>query len=110
MDVFALHRRLISDYGAYIRSFIRISDERIRVKVLDEFERGLLWPDPLIQLNPSFEPGASVDALVAEGVLHEDCQRIFRIKRHKNDFGKASHFTSIKSKQFALPIRMCHMS
>ena len=89
MDVFALHRRLISDYGAYIRSFIRISDERIRVKVLDEFERGLLWPDPLIQLNPSFEPGASVDALVAEGVLHEDCQRIFRIKRHENDFGKA---------------------
>lgn len=89
MDVFELHRRLISDYGAYTRSFIRISDERIRAKVLDEIERGLLWPDPLLQLNPSFEPGASIDALVSEGVLHEDCQRIFRIKRHENDFGKA---------------------
>ncbi len=89
MDVFELHRRLISDYGAYTRSFIRISDEKIRARVLDEIERGLLWPDPLLQLNPSFEPGATIDALVSEGLLHEDCQRIFRIKQHENDFGKS---------------------
>ncbi len=89
MDVFELHRRLISDYGAYTRSFIRISDDKIRARVLDEIERGLLWPDPLLQLNPSFEPGATIDALVSEGLLHEDCQRIFRIKQHENDFGKS---------------------
>jgi hypothetical protein len=46
IDVFELHRRLISDYGAYTRSFIRISDERIRLRVLDEIERGFCGQIP----------------------------------------------------------------
>jgi len=32
----------------------------------------------LIQLNPSFEPGAGIDELVDDGTLHEACRRIFR--------------------------------
>ena len=40
--------------------------------------QGLLWPDPLIQLNPSFLPGSSIDELVAEGTLETECSRIFR--------------------------------
>lgn len=87
MDVFELHRHLIRDYASYTRSFIRISDERVRQSVSDEIENGLLWPEPLLQLNPSFEPGKTVDALVVEGVLHSDCTQIFRIKKNDNDFG-----------------------
>src|SRR5690606_38838109 len=41
---------------------------------------GRLWPDPLIQLNPLFEPGDSIDELVDGGVLHEECRRIFTRK------------------------------
>lgn len=88
MDVFELHRDLIADYSSYTKSFIRISDARIREAVDREIKQGLLWPEPLLQLNPSFEPGAKIDELVKEGVLHEDCGRIFRIKDHENDFGR----------------------
>ena len=81
MNVFNLRDRLINDYGDYLRSFIRIKDDRIRQKVDEELESGLLWPEPLIQLNPSFKRGESVDELVDQGVLHQECRRIFRIKK-----------------------------
>lgn len=88
MDVFDLHQHVIKDYAAYTRSFIRISDQRIADKVFQEISQGLLWPEPLLQLNPSFAPGKKIDQLVAEGVLHQDCGRIFRVKKHDNDFGR----------------------
>ncbi len=80
MDVFALRQRLIDDYAAYIRSFILIRDGRIDAKVDQDIKDGLLWPDPLIQLNPAFEPGATVGQLVDAGVLHPLCKQIFAIK------------------------------
>lgn len=78
MDVFALRDALIRDYADYVRSFIEIRDPRIREQVDRELEAGRLWPDPLIQLNPGFEPGGSIDDLVAEGLLHTECSRIFQ--------------------------------
>ena len=78
MDVFELHRDLIHDYSDYTRSFIRIADRRINEAVENEIAAGLLWPEPLLQLNPSFEPGATIEQLVADGTLHEECDRIFR--------------------------------
>ena len=80
MDVFDLREKLIKDYASYIRSFITISDDRINNYVDNNLDNGLLWPDPLIQMNPSFEMGSSVDELVQQGVLHSECNRIFRIK------------------------------
>jgi ATP-dependent helicase YprA (DUF1998 family) len=80
MNVFKLRNRLVSDYASYISSFIQIRDERIRHYVDHQISQGLLWPDPLIQLNPSFEPGKLIDELVEEGVLHTECKKIFRIK------------------------------
>ena len=78
MDVFRLHARLIEDFGDYVRSFIHISDPRVRKVVEGALDGGLLWPDPLIQLNPSFEPGSWIDELCEEGVLVDECRRIFR--------------------------------
>jgi ATP-dependent helicase YprA (DUF1998 family)/very-short-patch-repair endonuclease len=80
MNVFGLRNRLVSDYGQYVRSFIHIQDERIQETVETALREGLLWPDPLIQLNPSFEPGEWIDELVEAGVLHPECRRIFRVK------------------------------
>jgi len=51
-------------------------------------DQGLLWPDPLIQLNPTFEPGKWIDDLINEGVLHKECKRIFRRKQAPDDFGQ----------------------
>jgi len=88
MDVFELHRRVIADYAAYIRSFIRIGDERILNAVSDEIEQGLLWPEPLLQLNPAFETGETIDELVESGVLQSECAKMFRLKSVEDPYGK----------------------
>ena len=80
MDVFALRDRLITEYASYISSYINIADARIREHVDAELRNGLLWPDPLIQLNPNFEPGKWIDELVAVGSLHAECASVFRLK------------------------------
>ncbi len=42
----------------------------------------------MIQLNPSFEPGEWIDELVDTGLLHEECRRVFRVKREPRGEGK----------------------
>src|SRR5450631_1471108 len=81
MNVFELRDRLISDYSSYIRSFIKIRDERVDALVTSCLDQGLLWPDPLIQLNPNFEFAGSVEAMCSEGILHPECARIFRARK-----------------------------
>ncbi|NLX42005.1 MAG: DEAD/DEAH box helicase, partial [Chloroflexi bacterium] len=81
MDVFKLRDQVIEDYSKYVRSFLRIRDERIREYVEQHLDEGMLWPDPLVQLNPSYAFGPSIDDLVGAGKLHPLCQQIFRIKR-----------------------------
>ena len=88
MNVFKLRDQLINDYASYISSFINNRDEQIKDYVEEQLREGLLWPDPLIQLNPSFEPGCKIDELVDEGVFHEECRQIFRLKPDPYDFGK----------------------
>ena len=68
MDVFNLRNQLVSDYSSFITGFINIRDPRINKKVEEELNAGLLWPDPLIQLNPSFEPGETIDELVEQSI------------------------------------------
>ena len=80
MDVFGLRRHLIDDYASYVQSFIRIRDQKIRDHVRAEMDAGALWPEPLIQLNPSFAPGETIDELVGAGVLHHECSNIFQRK------------------------------
>ena len=55
MIVFRLHNNLVLDYDSYISSFVIINDDRIRNYVDRELDEGILWPIPLIQLNPSSE-------------------------------------------------------
>jgi len=88
MNVFDLRSSLIQDYSSYISSFIRIHDPKIKDYVDRSIDQGLLWPDPLIQLNPTFEPGKWIDDLSNEGVLHKECKRIFRRKKASDDFGQ----------------------
>lgn len=63
MNVFELRNRLITDYGHFVRGFMHIQDARIRDKVEEELRTGLLWPEPLIQLNPSFSQARIGDPL-----------------------------------------------
>lgn len=86
MDIFKTHAQIVEDYATYIRSFIKISDEAIRVEVERELSKGKLWPQPLLQFNPSFEMFGSLEALTSKGILHpatEDIFRGFNLYRHQ---------------------------
>ena len=85
MDVFNLRSRLVEDYRRYAESFLTIRDPRVREHVERELDGGLLWPDPPLQLNPAFEPGGLIDELGAEGLLHDECRRIFRSDKRPED-------------------------
>src|SRR5205823_13451820 len=85
MNIFEFRNWLIGDYASYIQSFIQIRDPQIRTYVQQKLQEGVLWPEPLIQLNPFFAGGESIDELVAQGLLHQECARIFRKDKTLDD-------------------------
>ncbi len=78
MDVFALRDKVVTDYREYIESFVRIQDERINDFVQQNFEAGALWPDAILQLNPAYEPGPTLDELAANGTILKSTADFFR--------------------------------
>ena len=85
MNVFDLRDRLVRDYASYTRSFIKIADSRISHTVESALNSGASWPEPLLQLSPTFLPGGTIDELVADGTLHSECAKIFRIDKSDTD-------------------------
>lgn len=78
MDVFALRNRVVSDYKRYIESFVHIRDKRIDEFVRQQFAEGTLWPPPILQLNPAYEPGPTLDDLAAKGEIVKGTAQFFR--------------------------------
>lgn len=79
MDVFEVHDHLIDDYQAFTSGFTEIHDQRIRDHVDDRLQAGDQWPEPYLSLNPNFASGGSIPELVAQDLLHPECERIFRV-------------------------------
>ena len=90
MDVFHLRQKLIADYKAYSKSFVKIRDPKIQSYVDAELESGALWPDPLIQLNPRFRQGKTIRELADAGVLDPLCADIFRFGKSEADATRIS--------------------
>ena len=59
IDVFQLRDNVIHNYAQYVRSFVQIREHRLSEFVEQSLTDEALWPQPLIQMNPSFEPGGS---------------------------------------------------
>ena len=78
MDVFQLDQALIHDYEQFARSFTEIQATDIRRQVEEEYVGRRFWPEPLISLNPHFEPGDRVDVLASNGTLHPNTAAVFR--------------------------------
>jgi ATP-dependent helicase YprA (DUF1998 family) len=78
MTIFKLSNHLIQDYSKYVQSFLTIQDQAIR-SFLDEelIEKGTLWPEALLQLNPAYEKGGSISNLCAQGKLHPLIAQLF---------------------------------
>ncbi|MGH8592133.1 MAG: DEAD/DEAH box helicase, partial [Gammaproteobacteria bacterium] len=85
MNVFDLRDRLVGDYASYTRSFIKIADTRISDRVDSELNSGAFWPEPLLQINPTFLSGGTIDELARHGTLRAECARIFRIDKSDID-------------------------
>jgi superfamily II DNA/RNA helicase len=77
MQAFKIHKAIVDEYRDYLNSFTNISDPRILEKVQKAFNEGLFLPDPLLQFNPSFELGESLQELESEGLIHGDLKKIF---------------------------------
>lgn len=90
MDVFKIHEQLIDDYRSFTSGSVQVRDRRIQAHVQEQLDEGIQWPYPWLSLNPSFESGGSVSELVASGLLHPECERIFRFKDAPNDPGHAT--------------------
>src|SRR5689334_12330069 len=86
MDSFNIHGRVIADYRGYIESFINISDEDILAVVQKALADGRLWPEPLIQFNPSYKITGGLASVVASEKLHPlltDVFKGYRLYQHQ---------------------------
>ncbi len=79
MNVFDLDSALVRDYERFARSFTQIRAADIRSQIVDLYATNRFWPDPLITINPHFLRGATVADLAAEGSLHGDTAKVFRV-------------------------------
>ncbi len=78
-QVFSFRDTLISEYASFSRSFTKIAAADIQAHVETEYVEGRFWPEPLVQINPNYQRAQDVDGLVAEGVLHPTCAKVFRV-------------------------------
>jgi len=88
MDVFKVHEAVIDDYRDFTSGFVSVRDPRVAEFVHQQFAEGVQWPDPWVSLNPSFASGGAVPELVKAGLLHAECERIFRRKSDSQDPGR----------------------
>jgi Lhr-like helicase len=77
VDIFKLDKQLIENYASFARSFSEIRAPEIREQVDGAYDSGKYWPEPLVTINPRFEPGKSVDELVGAGVLDPAMAKVF---------------------------------
>lgn len=78
-DIFGIHAAVTDEYRDYVQSFLTIADDKIRNLVQEQMRgQAAICPDALVQLNPGFQRGLTVDDLVSEGLLHPLCSEIFR--------------------------------
>ncbi|MFS8909451.1 DEAD/DEAH box helicase, partial [Synechococcus sp. OH2] len=82
--IFDLHAAVLADYRDFVRSFFLVADPRAQAFVDQALEEGIhLWPEPLVQLSPSYpsyKDGSTVDELAAAGRIAQETAHIFRFE------------------------------
>ena len=78
LDVFALRDSVVDEYKHFATSFTTIHARDIREQIEAIYGEERYWPEPLIQINPSYKRSTDVGALVASDVLDPGCADIFR--------------------------------
>ncbi|MDH0869813.1 DEAD/DEAH box helicase [Agrobacterium pusense] len=83
MDIFNLDRALIDRYSSFARSFSEIRAAELKRQIDGEYESARFWPEPLITINPRFEPGRSVEELSSAGVIDPATAKVFSVGPHR---------------------------
>ena len=78
LDVFSLRDAVVGEYKKFATSFTTIHADDIRQQVEAIYARERYWPEPLIQINPSYRRSTTIDGLAASGTLDPRCAEIFR--------------------------------
>lgn len=79
MDVFALRDAVVGEYKSFATSFTTIYAGDIRERVEAIYAQNRYWPEPLIQINPSYKHTTTVAEQAAAGILDPLCADIFRM-------------------------------
>ncbi|MEX0684367.1 MAG: DEAD/DEAH box helicase [Balneolales bacterium] len=78
MDILRIHNDIITDYKEYVHSFLNIRNDEIAEYIKDELNSGGLWPDPILQFNPSYAGNVPIKKVVQDDPkLHPDLGHIF---------------------------------
>ena len=67
MKVFELQRRVTTEYQTFLRSFVPIADQRVASVVEQALADGLVTPEPLLQIAPTFASGTTAGATAGMG-------------------------------------------
>ena len=78
MDAFDLDETVIERYKAFARSFTNIRSRELKAKVDELYATKRFWPEPLIQLNPHYAGGGSIQDFIDAGDLEPECAKVFR--------------------------------
>ncbi|AXL52411.1 Helicase/Type III restriction enzyme [Paraburkholderia caffeinilytica] len=79
MDVFSLRDTIVGEYRKFATSFTTIRAEDIRDQIKAIYADGRFWPEPLIQINPSYKRGSNLAGLIAGGTLDPKTAEIFQV-------------------------------
>src|SRR5680860_356579 len=77
LDAFALREEVIGTYRDYVKGFIKISDPRVAAEVDAALASGNLWPEPWVQINPTYKLEADTDELVERGLFDAEAKPSF---------------------------------
>jgi len=77
MDAFKTRENVVQQYREYLSSFLSIADKRIKEEVAKSFQGNGFIPEPLIQFNPSFQKGESLEDLERSGEIHTSVKTAF---------------------------------
>ena len=76
-DFFKLHSQIMEQFKAFSQSFVDIEDPQI-LKELEKYGNDKsMWPEPLIQFNPSYQEGPAFSDLISEGLFDPRMDKIF---------------------------------
>jgi hypothetical protein len=80
MSIFNLHSSVLDDYRNFVGSYFTIADERAL------FDQTELWPEPLLQLSPSYACAASAFPRETFPVLQDKQLRQYQLNTTPSDW------------------------